>query len=112
MGLFDGTAEATNAFRGKWLAFWVKSDVKVSTIRVRFYYITNPDGTAMANNCNKGGQTDVTINATVGEWTRKWVELDPNKIYFGFNFQLHENGTTAGKLYVDDICCYTTSPYF
>lgn len=110
-GLFDGTAEATNSFRGKYLSFWLKSTVKLTTLRVRFYFITNPDGTTMANNCNKSGQVDITPNKVISEWTRYQVELDPNKVYFGFNFQIHQSWVGDGQLYVDDVEVFNENPY-
>lgn len=110
-GLFDGTAEATNSYRGKYLSFWLKSTVKLTTLRVRFYFITNPDGTAMANNCNKSGQVDISPNKVISEWTRYQVELDPNKVYFGFNFQIHQSWVGDGQLYVDDVEVFNENPY-
>ena len=110
-GLFDGTAEATNSYRGKYLSFWLKSTVKLTTLRVRFYYITNPDGTTMANNCNKTGQVDISPNKVISEWTRYQVELDPNKIYFGYNFQIHPSWVGDGQLYVDDVEVFNENPY-
>ena len=110
-GLFDGTAEATNSYRGKWLSFWLKSSVKLTTLRVRFYFITNPDGTTMSANCNKGGQVDITPNKVISEWTRYQVELDPNKVYFGFNFQIHQSWVGDGQLYVDDVEVFNENPY-
>lgn len=110
-GLFDGTAESTNSYRGKYLSFWLKSNIKLTTLRVRFYFITNPDGTTMANNCNKSGQVDISPNKVIDEWTRYQVELDPNKIYFGFNFQIHQSWVGDGQLYVDDVEVFNENPY-
>ena len=108
-GLYDGTAEANASYRGSKLSFWAKSNVKVATVRVRAYYIVKVNGAALTTGCT---QLEVNPGATVADWTHMEKDLDPNKIYFGFMFQIHNNGTADGKLFVDDVEIYTTSPYF
>lgn len=112
MNLFYGVPTAT---KGLILSFWAKGPyantsynsnaTSSATIKAYAYYATpvTPSNQTTA-------KTEEEFTIPVGsDWTEYTMELDPNKVYFGFGFFCKQNATTYTC--IDDIKVYTASPY-
>lgn len=112
-GMYDGSAEK-QAYRGKTLSFWAKSETVVTHMKVYAYSQSKPTAATKDVRVRVGDftQTDADNYHAYSEWTHFEIELNENIVYYGFVILLDWNRTKANAtLYVDDFEVYSVSPY-
>lgn len=106
-GLFDGSAER-NTFRGSKMSFWAKTSGVVKSFWAYMYSQPAPTNATRDVQVKKVNFKETTA---VADWKHYEVELDPNKIYYGYMFFIDASWAGVSTLYIDDIEIYSADPY-
>ena len=106
-GLFDGSSEQ-KSYRGSKLGFWARSYERVPEFTISMYSQSKPTASTKDNDVKK---LVVTPSAQLGSWTHYEIDLDPNRVYYGFMIFMEKNLVKESFLYLDDIEVYGANPY-
>ena len=109
-GLFDGSSISKSVYGSKF-SFWAKTDGWVKDITVYFYYQPMPTNASRDSYVKK---VQFVEEAALTEWKHYEMDLKPFMGYYGFMILVEKNydlSTNQSYLFIDDVECYTVSPY-
>ena len=102
----------SKAYKGKYLSLWMKNELSADATVIICAYSTNK--LDASNHVSDAVRKVLTIPAdhTNASWHEVKVELDENKMYYGFSILTKNGPNPAGRILVDDVYIFSNlSPW-